>query len=507
MKSGPIDEHADMYPNKQLRGFQSFGLKKSDIASMSEKEFEAFIAKAKKEYNRRNDFGGWLGQRRKYALIRKASEIEGRADQDFQKAGACPLLNAFYPKRRNKWRKKSKRSNQDLAVVNLTHFSFIDDPEGTIEKFYRIAKAESKAPALTLNFTDNICYDIAPYLVLSLITEDMPPILTEGKISSQIEKVLERVGLLERMQIVTNRPKEKSPISIGAPSNQLSSNQGELIFDEEDVWALPLVQRNKIPDDSEAIIATSRTKEEKTALNMLSKIESWIKQHNPEQVVTEDQRNNIKGILTEILDNASRHGSPLDENGDWFTLACLQKKKNAEGEMLVFCSFSVINIGTTIMKSLGLAPPQIIQDIEKYVSLHLNNEGTNRELLWTVAALQDSISRKDPNQEGTSATNGMGFMTALSSVFNPIFDSDDPVLKPSFTVISGNAWVNASFPYSQLETKPRGQRGIYFNNDNSPKIAPDPNYTKTLACSFPGTILSIRFVIGGKLVGNAVKES
>jgi hypothetical protein len=62
------------------------------------------------------------------------------------------VLDAVYPERKKKWLHSWQRSR--LAQVNLTNFSFLDDPRGTMATLRAVAECEADCKAFSINFDD-----------------------------------------------------------------------------------------------------------------------------------------------------------------------------------------------------------------------------------------------------------------------------------------------------------------------------------------------------------------
>ena len=494
------------YPNKRLRGYSARGNSRSglkigrnEISRMSEKEYEDFRTGIKSEILRRGRNDSSVKHLkeilRKVALARKSGSLPIRlSPKRFVKQDSI-LLDALYPERNkeNQWKPYRQRKGK-ATQIDLNALSFIDKPEEAFDKLRELAFAECHSREACLNFRDSMCLDMSPYLVIGLLKDKLPPwLLKKGKITKSMTKILGSVGLLEMMKIVP-RPE---PIFIKAPTNQ---NKGEIIWSSEEVLdsdeIMPFSLRGGGGHDAQEL-ATSKQRDEKVANEFVDTLKDWIGHHNPEQIITPEMSADIKEVMTEMFDNALRHGDPKNEHGRWHTVGVLQKVDH-DGRSVVVCNLAILNLGRSISESLKDAPPEVLKDVDGYVKKH--NSIHSKDTLRTVAALQDKISRIHPTiEEGNATLNGVGLMTAIMNVFNPLFSSNVPEYQPSFTVLSGNAWISARHPYNKSKGH-YGERTLAFNEQNDIEIPPDAEFVKTLKNHFPGTIISIRFVIGANQI-------
>ncbi len=497
----------DLHPNNRLRGYSARGdrgLKRgrTDISLMDEERYQAFRQEIRKDISK---LGKSIAQKRferdilrKVAIARKKSKRRAN-DNEFNKKESI-ILDALYPERRRqkRWIPPRRRSGHTKEIT-LKGLSLIDTPEQTLKLLGDIAEAESRAHSLRINFPDPMCFDMSPYLIFKLMTEAFPPnLLFGGKISDTVRKVLIAVGMSQFMKTPHLTPAtqllrdklEKDRGTSTTAKDILGEQQENDFFDDGEIMPFSLRMGGGI---DAANLAKSEQRDEKVANEFLTTLKKWIARHNPEQIISEDMGKKIKDVMTEIFDNALRHADPETETGTWYTVGVLQKKTNNSGQELVVGNIAILNFGKTIAETLKSAPQSVQDDIQEYVSLH--RKDFNEDTLSTLCALQDRVSRIDPNDKANAKLNGVGLMTTIMNVFDPLFSSKLPQFQPSFTLVSGRAWINAQAPYNKPAGK-HGTRTLAFNAENDISLPPDRNHVKTLERSFPGTIISIRFVIG-----------
>lgn len=500
----------DLHPNKRLRNFSISSadgrskLTAFHVRQMSDEEYLMLRENVRKRSLARGHTQAAQKQAdqllRKLSIARKGRKKPEWKLQYYYNKKDSVLLDAFYSGRTDKklWRPYKKRKIE-AAQINLDVFSLIDEPEATFNKFSEIAKAEANARSMRLNFTDSMCYDMSPYLLLALMQKDFPDrFVLNGLITEEVKQVLESVGLSDYMQIQTQ----------GRPKEIAMNNEGQLEWREvtspknclDDVMPFNLRSGGGIEARN---LAKSEQRDEKEAENFLNTLKDWIKRHNPNQTISEEIEGKIKDVMTELFDNALRHGEPVNETGVWHTVGVLQKRKDRMGRNIVVCNIAILNTGKTISETLDMAPQEVLDDINVYVELH--KDAYERETLKTVCAIQDRVSRIHYNDEENAALNGIGLMTSIMTVFNPLFVSNLPQYEPSFTLISGRSWVSATLPYIKSSGE-HGKRQLAFNDQNDMTKPPSSECVKTLSQAFPGTIISLRFVIGADKLEQDAKD-
>ncbi len=481
----------NVHPNKQLRGFSVASedgkskITPKDIQEMSNEDYLALRLAIRK----RGRIGTDASNRKQVKkLLRKLSIARKKGlrssfhfNHTFEKSESM-LLDSFYPERcrRGVWKPFNKRKTE-VSEIDLDVFSLIDRPDETFEKFEQIAQAECDARILRLNFTDGMCFDMGAYLLLALMKKDLPhKQLQGGRITDEVAQVLDAVGLADFMNIVSNNNNQAQPTLDGIiPAGTL-----------EDVMPFKLTSGGGLDAKN---LAKSEQRDEKVANNFVTTLkDSWVARHNPKQNLSEEACSKIRDVMTELFDNALRHADPDTETGEWHTVGVLQKKKNLMGQDLVVCNLAIINFGLTIAQTLDLAADDIKDQINKYVAKHSNFY--SEDTLKTVCAMQDKISRIDPHNQENATLNGVGLMDSVLNVMDPLFGCNIEEYKPRFTLISGRSWLSVTSP--PLKTKSVGERQLAFNEENDISRPPDQNCVKTLARNFPGTIVSLRFVIG-----------
>lgn len=396
------------------------------------------------------------------------------------------LLKSLCPERDQTWVKFSKRRNVE-KIIKLENFSFIDMPAQTIESLGEIAKAETVTLNTNIHFSDMHCLDIAPYMVLALMRKDMAPIITGGKVKPLLYDVFKAVDLLGPLKI--------NPLNV--PS-----------YDQ----VLPFQIKSRRPQGTSSNVGliTSETTEEKVAEQFSDTFNDWLRQLNPPLELTDRAYVDVNTIFGELLDNATRHSDLKSFDGAWHIAGFMERvqagvPENPTDADMYICHFAVISLGNTIYESLQIAPEEIKSSITRYC-LKVNQQLPKRqepftdENLWTVCSIQDGISRA-PNADG--AKGGFGLMSSLVSLMNAFGIQEVLENAPKMTIVSGSSCIMIKLPYNRY-TEIDGKRSLAFNADNNLDKPPDANHVLSLPRRFPGTLITVRFVMdGGHLIATA----
>lgn len=204
----------------------------------------------------------------------------------------------------------------------------------------------------------------------------------------------------------------------------------------------------------------------------------------------------LSDAFGEIIGNAEEHNK--DKPTKWHVLGCYNKDSK-------YCSFAIINSGTTIFQSLSdeeSTSSEVLQEVSgiiksnKSMLKNIAERGKSgiEEPLWNVLALQDGISSKR-QLEGTSSSRGVGLMDVLE--FIEELKSNDGNCYVS--VISGRSKIIIDYDYPIKEV-PVGdnnelRRQIAFNSAGSFYEEQDPQKVFYMDGSFLGTVITGKFKI------------
>lgn len=393
---------------------------------------------------------------------------------------ASALLDALLPGRQSRWtRILSRRRTEAADVIDLENFSFIHNPAGTLAALKRIAETEGRSLNAHLNFNDDYCVDIGPYVVLGEIWPAMAPIYLGGRMVPAVQKVIKAVGLQRQLGM---------------------SLKGAQTL--KDIWAYPLQRRRPAGSSSSPNLQLEPQRRERVADGLCDAIDEWLGQLPIEQELTDEGRGWIGMIVGELLDNAERH-SRIGEDGDW-SIAAFMARRVEDGQEVFRCHLAFLSVGVTMAESLASAAPHIAADLSTYCARHAGGP-TSEATLRTLFALQDGITR-DP-QAAANGRGGTGLQEVLDLV-SELGQTDKAGREPRITIISGTSCIRLQAPYIKGERKggETSPRVLWCNPENTPDSPPDAAHAFDLTERFAGTIISVAFTLDPDYL-NATLES
>ena len=331
----------------------------------------------------------------------------------------------------------------------------------------KLLRAESGAADIRVHFNDERCFDIAPYLLLAMMWGDMVPIFSGGRMTAEMQKVVEAVKL-------------RRPLKMGRFRH---------VADE--MRAFPLHRRRAANTSRSLTRYLDPQTREEVSDAFVEAINDWLDQHEIRQELTPSGRGDIKNIIGEVLDNAERHSMPLTMDGDW-TIAGFMARRNDEPGVRFECSIAFISVGTTISESLESSPPAVADAVSTYVRRHRNH--ATDEVLRTLMSVQEGITRVAIS--ASENRGGSGFSEVLDLV-NELGDANLTGCEPRVTIMSGSACLKLHAPFSRGRRKPGdpySPREIWCNEANDSHLPPSPEHAFSLPQAFPGTIVAMSFV-------------
>lgn len=392
---------------------------------------------------------------------------------------ASTIVDHLNPDRAKKWLGPLDRAKKGATLeITLENLSFVDHPDTALDAIVALLRAEMGAREIRVHFDDDRCLDISPYLILGLLWGEMVPIFSGGRITNEMQKVIEAVRL--RTALKMRRFPFLRPI--------------------EDVHAFPVHRRRPANSSRSPTRYLDPQTREKVQDNFVETLNDWLGQDGVDEELTPDGRANIKNIIGEVLDNAERHSVPVSMDGDWTFGGFMAVRTEEDGTQRYHCSIAFISIGASIADSLQTSSAAVAQAVDAYVARHRHI--TPIAVLRTVMAVQDGITRvaqsSDENRGGT------GFQEVFDMVCE-LGATDKDGCDPKITIISGEACLKLHHPYFQgvrAENDPYAPREIWFNEANDSQLPPDASHAFALKRSFPGTIVTMSFYLdGGHLRG------
>lgn len=378
-----------------------------------------------------------------------------------------PILDSLCPSRQKRWRTTSSRRTG--VHIDLENFSFIDNPNGTLQKLAEISRSEGKTINSILNFNDLKVLDIGPYVVLGTMHMAMAPFLSGGRISESCQKVIEAVDLRSYLRMAS-----------------FADYKGS-----EDVWAFPLQRRHA--GGTTTATPAKDISFAKIADELVSTVNSWLGALTLPYELKFDAKVSLNNITTEMLDNAQRHGRE-EGDGDWYVAGFMSRRNRQAidpNEHRFDCHLTFMNIGIPIHEAIQATPDEEIkQNLNAYIKMHKSkNLKQSEKTLATLYALQDGVSSRPAGAGG----KGMMDMVELT---NSLGNTASEAHQPRVSVISGRSCIQFAGLYQTCNNV--GEDGLRlqpFNSKMSFSSPPDPNYVYDLDYKFPGTIINLRFSI------------
>lgn len=384
------------------------------------------------------------------------------------------VRDTLCPGFQQRWVNMARRlKNRTVREISLNDFSLSRNPQATMMALASLAEACTLFPDLKVNFLDNDCDDISPYIVLAHLTRALPPIISGGMITHEVGDVVEAVGMRRALRIGTIA-RRRRPKDYAVSAFKLVSRTPPGTFGDEDHLLRPQLK-------------------EYVADRFCDVMKYWL--DSQELELTQEAEGSFVRAIGEALDNAERHGdvSSLVSEGDW-SIAAFTKLHLHDGQPLLKCSLGIVSIGATISQSLGSAAPAVRTRIDEYVARHspILATGTPPEALRTVMALQDGITRVEKATEGRRG--GVGLME-LTDVVAELGSTDCVERESAFTIVSGRTCIQIRNPHRKGAPNQDGLRELWFNAANDPGHPPSNDHVFTLDTEFPGVILSACFTI------------
>jgi hypothetical protein len=356
----------------------------------------------------------------------------------------------------------------------IKNFSFITHPEETIKMLSELYMADFQGKKHLIHFDDSLCLDIAPYMVFAIMRSTMRSDLAiGGRMSLPIGKVLEAVEMPAMLNMRLPR-----------------------MSDHSDVWPIPI--RYHDPRRTQAAnLLDYESQRDKTCRVFSERVEGWLNQVG--FGFTDQGGNLLRVILGELLDNGRHAARALEgKDGAWVVAGFMARRTRPDRSQKLECHIGIITVGDSFAESLRHCPdPKILANITGFVDKHKGV--TNRideDALTTQAALFDEITC-DP---GKGVGGGCG-MSVLIRTMNQLGSDLIPGEEPAMTIISGSSCLRIMYPFAQM-TQDVEEGGtswyIAFNKENRLDFPPDDRHVYSMSGRFPGTIVTLRFVIDRK---------
>lgn len=200
----------------------------------------------------------------------------------------------------------------------------------------------------------------------------------------------------------------------------------------------------------------------------------------------------IGQLVGETINNCQLHSGDFSQ---WFTLGHYYSE---DGTSYGECQLVLFNFGQTIYEGLknNALDPNTVRDLERMSNLH-NSKGFfsemwDEEVLWTLYALQDGVSREKSKDDPDRGTGTVTLIEAFQNIGSTMDGK-----KAKMSIISGKSFIlfDGKYKISKKEIGDEFRDIIAFNKNNNLEEVPDKKYVKKLQNYFPGTIISLDFFI------------
>lgn len=221
--------------------------------------------------------------------------------------------------------------------------------------------------------------------------------------------------------------------------------------------------------------------------------------------LTPSGQNHIANLISEVLDNAEQHSGTTE----WYVMGYMSQETRELGR----CYIVIFDFGESIYKSLSAANLNIKlkSHIDALIDRHTKKgffefkDKWSHENLWTLFALQEGISRYNignvQTDRGHGTVNMIEFFLKLGQSVNNKHVS-------KMALLSGNTYILFDGKYSlqNVDIDNEKRQVIAFNKVNSLEEKPDENYVRQLKHRFPGTLISMSFVLDKKYLDKIKSE-
>ncbi len=377
------------------------------------------------------------------------------------------IYNAFLEYGSNTRKTLDRLKKKKEIKLKLEEFSFLTNPDETLRKLCLVAALEDNEKPYTLDFEDERCIDIGPFMVIGLLFSQANPVWCQGgKMNSPVMKVLASVGV-------------RDIAGMSFPTSGAS-----------DVWPFRLATHTAVTQKVSGF-ESFESANEKVGRRFADSVNGWLNEVG--FGLTRQGGDWLRNLLTETLDNA-RHASVTQFEGQWSVAGFMARRRRPDGSSQFICHIGIVTTGKTIFETLQSSDdPKVLEDVSNYCVRHKDSSKKwTAQSLANVASLADGISC-----EGTSADQDIGGcgMSSLVNMMNELGENSRQSEQPTMTIISGSGCLLLTYPYNKMQTNEDSIHYQAFNSEQELDSAPDDSFVFDLEEHFPGTIVSMRFCL------------
>ena len=204
-------------------------------------------------------------------------------------------------------------------------------------------------------------------------------------------------------------------------------------------------------------------------------------------MLTSKAKQHLNKIVTEILDNAERHGQRGEAVGDWHVAGFTARREIPNHDDAHDCHIAFVNTGITIAENIQrISEERLRTDLSRYVDMHGKQSRQSPETLATLYAMQDGVSSL-PEGKG-----GLGMMDMVDMA-NRLGTTNDSGRQPAVTIISGHSCIRFADRFRGYSKRDNSGRVQLFNDSCDVEFPPDRHYVFDMTYAFPGTVVAMRF--------------
>ncbi|MGJ8624232.1 MAG: hypothetical protein ACSHW1_15860 [Yoonia sp.] len=387
------------------------------------------------------------------------------------------LLDGLVQGRDQVWKSFSKRlRTRKSQHIEIENFSFVDAPRRTMEALSQIAHAESECLRVTMDFKEERCLDVGPWLLLAIMRKDMAPVIDGAFMHESLSKVISELKLDRSIGIMLTK-------TWPTPT--------------PDVWGFPVEERRASGSTEDLTPHLRPQTIEKVGTNMVRAINHWLKQCVQDQSLTIHGQKLILKIVGETLDNAERHSRPdlgAAPDGEWMVSGFMARRESTDGIQYLRCHLAFLSVGISIADSIRNCPDKIAEKMAEYVSSHKAHFGHMKHAeahLRTVYALQDGVTRDE--RAFSEERSGSGFGSILA-FFKDLAGGDGGNLDATLSIVSGNTCLRIPYEIAPEFLGLDGEtRNIWLNDANDGTLPPDHKTVVELERRLNGTLITMAF--------------
>lgn len=387
--------------------------------------------------------------------------------------GRSILLSGLLPGRDQIWQPISSRLRSRKSTnIEVKDFSFLTNANGAISALKKIAQAEAECLTGRINFLDEECMDLGPWLVLAVMRPEMAPVFTGGAIGDGVSAVIKALRLHEPLRFTL----------------------GETSRDGRDIWAFPLRSRRRAGTSKSPTQFLDPQNIEKVGDELCEALDSWLSA-SANCMLSVDGRRLVRKIIGETLDNAERYSRPeLPNDGDW-SISGFMRRSQVGGVPRFECQLAFLSVGASISSTVQGCDAHTKAEMDQYIAMHrgaIANHAFADDHLRTIYALQDMVS--GDAQAIASGRGGTGFRDIIT-FFGDLVSPDTAEESARLAILSGRTCLHIDWKYCSA-SRPKSQAelfNIWFNEENRRDMPPNPASVVELADPLNGTLVTMAF--------------